>query len=72
VVIQSFYEKQDETFVQVSKKYYFDNSVVSDNLIAMSYEYDQQCFQISEDQGIEDCHSSFLCFLCYIKKIIIA
>jgi len=30
-----------------------------DSLIAMSYEDDQQCFQVSEDQ---DCHSDFLCF----------
>ena len=40
----------------------FDNSVVNDNLdnlIAMPYEDDQQCFQISEDQ---DCHSDFSCF----------
>ena len=28
----------------------------------MSYEDDQQCFQISEDQGIKDCHSGFSCF----------
>ena len=41
-----------------------------DNLIAMSYEDDQQCFQISEDQAIEDCHSSFSCFSCYFKKTI--
>ena len=30
-----------------------------DNLVAMSYEYDQQFIQIAEDQGIEDCHSYF-------------
>ena len=43
----------------------------NDNLIAMSYEDDQRCFQISEDQGIEDCHSGFSCFSCYFKKTII-
>jgi len=32
-----------------------------DNFIAMSYEDDQQCFQILEDHGIEDCHSGFSC-----------
>jgi len=61
-VIQSVHEKQNEIFVQVSEKYSFDNSVVNDNLdnlIAMSYEDDQQCFKISEDQ---DCHSDFSCF----------
>ena len=36
--------------------------MVNDNLIAMSYEDDQQCFQISKDQGNEDCHSGFSCF----------
>jgi len=36
--IQSVHEKQDEIFVQVSEKSYFDNSLVNDNLIAMSYE----------------------------------
>ena len=30
-----------------------------DNLVAMSYEYDQQCIQIAEDRSIEDCHSYF-------------
>ena len=29
------------------------------NLVAMSYEDDQQCIQIAEDQGIEDCDSDF-------------
>jgi len=61
-VIQSFHEKQDEIFVQVSEKSSFNNSVVNhnfDSLIAMSYEDDQQCFQVSEDQ---DCHSDFPCF----------
>ena len=61
-VIQSFYEKQDEIFVQVSEKYSCDNSVENDNLVAMSYEDDLQCFQISEDQRIEDCHLGFSCF----------
>lgn len=36
--------------------------MVNDNLIAMSYEDDRQCFQISEDRGIKDCHSGFSCF----------
>jgi len=84
-VIQSFYEKQDKIFVQVSEKSSFDNSLVNDrsvsfefqeiyevfphmtdecdkkhdNLVAMSYEDDQQCIQILEEQGIEDCHSYF-------------
>ena len=61
-VIQSFHEKQDDIFVQVSEKSSFNNSVVNhnlDSLIAMSYEDDQQCFQVSEDQ---DCHSNFSCF----------
>ena len=30
-----------------------------ENLVAMSYENDQQRIQIAEDQGIEDCHSDF-------------
>ena len=30
-----------------------------DNLVAMSYEDDQQCIQFTEDQGIEDYHSDF-------------
>jgi len=30
-----------------------------DNLVSMSYEDDQQCIQISKDQGIEDYHSNF-------------
>ena len=30
-----------------------------ENLATMSYEYDQQCIQIAEDQGIGDCHSNF-------------
>jgi len=63
-IIQSFHEKQDEIFVQVSEKYSFNNSVVNDpldSMIAMSYEDDQQCFQILEDQGIKDCHSGFSC-----------
>jgi len=54
--------KKNEIFVQVSEKYSFDNSVVNDNFNSMSYEDDQQCFQISEDQGNEDCHSGFSCF----------
>jgi len=36
--------------------------VVNDNLIAMSYENNQQCFQISQYQGIEDYQSNFSCF----------
>ena len=30
-----------------------------ENLVAMLYEDDQQCIQIAEDRGIEDCHSDF-------------
>ena len=48
-VIQSFREKQDEIFVQVSEKSSLNNSLINDNLIAMSYEDDQQCFEILED-----------------------
>ena len=69
-VIQSVHEKQDEIFVQVSEKSSFNNSVITDNLIAMSYEDDQQCFQISEDQGIKDCHSAFYVLKCYFMKTI--
>ncbi|MCY6524817.1 hypothetical protein, partial [Actinobacillus pleuropneumoniae] len=61
-VIQSIHEKQEEIFVQVSEKYSFNNSVINDNLISMSYEDDQQFFQILEDQGIKDYHSGFSCF----------
>ena len=68
-VLDSYvHEKQDEIFVQVSEKSSFNNSVVNhnlDSLISMSYEDDQQCFQVSEDQ---DCHSDFSCFSCYFKK----
>ena len=59
-VIQPFHEKQDEIFVQVSENSSFNHNL--DSLIAMSYEDDQQCFQVSEDQ---DCHSDFSC---YFKK----
>jgi len=30
-----------------------------DNLVVISYEDDQQCIHITEDRGIEDCHSNF-------------
>lgn len=60
-VIQSFHEKKDEIFVQASEKSSFNNSVVNDNLVAMSYEDDQQCFQISEDQGDKDSQSGSSC-----------
>ena len=63
-VIQSFYEKQDP-FVQVSEKSSFNNSVVNDNFVAMSYEDDQQCIKIAQDQGIEDCHSDFPYISCF-------
>ena len=53
-VIQPAHEKQDEMFVQVSEKSSFNHDL--DSLIAMSYEDDRQCFQVSEDQ---DCHSEF-------------
>ena len=42
-------EKQNEIFVQVSEKSSFNNSVINDNLISMSCEDDQRCFQILED-----------------------
>ena len=70
-VFQSLSEKQDEIFVQLSEKTSLDNSVVNDRNVSfkvyeqyeffplMSYEDDQQCIQIAEDQGIEDCHSDF-------------
>jgi len=56
-VMQSFHGKQDEIFVQVSEKSSFNHNL--DSLIAMSYEDDQQCFQVLEDR---DCHSDFSCF----------
>jgi len=58
-VIHPFHGKQDEIFVQVIEKSSFNNSVIKDNLIVMSYEDDQQCFQILEDQ---DRHSGLSCF----------
>ena len=39
------------------------------NLVSMSYEDDQQCFQISEDREIKDCHSGFSCY--FMKTITI-
>ena len=43
-----------------------------DNLVAMSYEDDQQYIQIVEDQRIEDYHSDFSshvsCFEIFFKK----
>ena len=38
-VIQSVHETQNEIFVQVSGKYSFNNSMINDSLISMSYEY---------------------------------
>ena len=61
-VIQPAHEQQDEIFVQVSENSSFNHNL--DSLIAMSYEDDQQCFHVSEDQ---DCHSDFSCFSCYFK-----
>ena len=49
------FQELSEVFLRMADEY----------LIAMPYEYEQQCFQITEDQGIEDCHS---CFSCYFKN----
>lgn len=94
-VIQSFYEKKYEIFVQVSEKYFLDSLVVNDrsvsfefqelsevfprmtdecdkkhdNLVAMSYEDDQKCIQIAEDQGIEDCHLDFSSHISYFEML---
>ena len=43
-VIPSVHEKQNEIFVRVSDKYSFNNSVIHDDLIVVSYEDDQPCF----------------------------
>jgi len=45
-IIQSFYEKQDEIFVQVSEKYSFNNSVVNDRSFSFEFQEISELFLI--------------------------
>ena len=84
-VIQSVHEKQDEIFVQVSEKSSFNNSMINDDLIAMSYE-DNHCLRkrkqkvlspLSEDEidqnlkGHLTAQAKEICSAHMVKKVLV-